>query len=103
MTAPAMAINQRPSRTASRVLLSEVSADAASDRHETHDPRHLSARDLVRSTDDMGVPLDETTIHRTVIRLEELDLIYHVTIPDQANRYGLNTPTPHRALDRTQL
>lgn len=66
-------------------------------------PRHLSARDLVRSTDDMGVPLDETTIHRTVIRLEELDLIYHVTIPDQANRYGLNTPTPHRALDRTQL
>jgi hypothetical protein len=51
----------------------------------------------------MGVPLDETTIHRTVIRLEELDLIYHVTIPDQAKRYGLNTPTPHRALDRTQL
>jgi hypothetical protein len=29
----------------------------------------------------MGVPLDETTIHRTVIRLEQLDLIHHVTIP----------------------
>jgi hypothetical protein len=45
MTAPAMATTSGRA-AASRVLLSEVSADAASDRHETHDPhRHLSARD----------------------------------------------------------
>jgi hypothetical protein len=54
MTAPAMAINQRPSRTASRVLLSEVSADARAIGTKHTIPRHLSARDLVRSTDDMG-------------------------------------------------
>jgi hypothetical protein len=104
MTAPVTATNQRRSRTASRVLLSEVSADAATDRHET-DPIPVTSPHAtsIRATNAMGVPLDETTIYRTVTRLEQLDLIHHVTIPDQANRYGLNTPTHHRALDRTQL
>lgn len=55
MTAPATATNQRPSRTASRVLLSEVSADAASDRQETDPiPGHLTACDLIRATNAFG-------------------------------------------------
>jgi Fe2+ or Zn2+ uptake regulation protein len=59
---------------------------------------HLTAHELIRTTAALGVPLDETTIYRTVSRLEELDLIHHVAIPDRASRYGLNTPAHQHAI-----
>jgi Fe2+ or Zn2+ uptake regulation protein len=67
-------------------------------------PGHMTARNIHDAIVEMGIPLDEATVYRTVTTLSELGLVHHVAIPERASRFGLNTPPHHHAIcDRCGL